>query len=369
MRVRPTGRAKIVAVVAVACGALAAAAAVAIAVTVGDPQQPTRSSSPLVSIGQPIAPYRAGVPAEGWIEMRARGLDGRAAWGVLHHTFTKVRRGQLERNVCAEVLPERALRTYPLRDGGSCLVLRRGDEPPPVGLHRGSRDGVVLIAGLAARRVRRLVVEGPGGTYEVPLSRHRGFLLLYSNRARGTATLTAHLRDGSKRLSTIALPFESSDRAGSAEARDPGGRAPWVVSADYRKGGPRAGQTCAQFSSGDPRELELAAPICGDLAKHAVFADSTAYGPLPQLGAFSPGPRSPKRLMVWGAVAPGVRAVRVSGRGATRSLTPSKVGRAFITVYPASVDARDITLEVTVADGKVERHVAPRRLNVVGLRD
>lgn len=353
--------------------ALLALAAVAYAAAGGgDPRQPTRSNSPLVSIGQPIAPYRAGRPATGWIELRARDLGGPGDVAVLYHEHAQVRRGRAQRQTCAEVGPEQRLRRYPVRDGGSCQPAGPGAATSPLGFGVGTTGRRTWLHGQATADVRRLVVAGPGGTYAVPLSRHRAFLVVYGARARGTVSLTAHLRDGSTRFFTTPLPPEMPSRPGSVSARDPGGRPAWTVTASLRETGARRGQTCAQFtSSGFARRvtLEAGAPMCGDLSRALVFADATRYGPRPAGSPFSPGPRSPRRLIVWGAVAPSVRGVRVVGPGAPRRLALSPLGRAFITVYPAAVTPQQITLELTRADGSVERHVAPRRLNAVGLVD
>lgn len=182
MRIRHLGRAKVVAAAAgialLAIGTVAFAAAV----SDGDPQQPTRSTSPLLSIGQPITPYRAGDPAEGWIEMRARNLDGPGHRAVLYHTFTKLRRGRPQRHVCAEVGGERQLRRYPVRDGGSCRVIEPRLASPPLGFGVATDGRQVMIHGQASAEVRRVVVDGPGGTYEVPLSRHRAFLCSTARR-------------------------------------------------------------------------------------------------------------------------------------------------------------------------------------------
>ncbi len=371
MRIRRVRRARIVA--GVACLALLTLGAVALATAVsgGDPTQPTSSTSPLLSIGQPITPYRAGDPAEGWIEMRARNLGGPGQMAVLYHTFTRNLGGRPRRHVCAEVGGEQQLRRYPVRDGGSCRVIQPGIPPSPLGFGVTSmRERQVMIHGQASAEVRRLVVAGPGGTYEVPLSRHRAFVLLYGDKARGTATLTAHLRDGSTRFFATKLPPDVFGR-GKAEARDPGGRPPWQVSASLRARGARKGQTCAQFGSamlpGRRASLEFGAPMCGDLSRHPLFADATRYGPRAQQGSFGPGPRSPKRLIVWGAVAGSVREVRIAGPDGTRRLALSPLGRAFLAVYPGSVSPQEVTLELTLADGTVERQRAPRRLNAIAL--
>lgn len=362
MRIGHARRAK---VVAPAAGlALLALAAVAFAaVSGGDPKQPTRSTSKLLSIGQPVAPYRAGVPAEGWIEMRARSVDGKGDMAVLYHELTKVLRGRPVRHVCAEVGLETRVRRYPVREGGSCVLLhpRRISSPLALSVTSGI-DTPVTVAGQATKEVRRIVVGGPGGTYELPLSRHRAFLLVYSANARGTATLTAHLRDGSTRFHEIRLPPDFLARPGGVTARDPSGNFDWSVSADLRDAGPRAGQTCATFSSTRPG-FDFGAPLCGDLAEATVLADVVRWGPRRAGGTFGPGQRSPRRLILWGAAGPSVRSMRVVGPGGARALALSEVGRAFIAVYPAAVAPQQITLEATLADGTVERHVAPRRLN------
>jgi hypothetical protein len=51
--------------------------------------------------------------------------------------------------------------------------------------------------------------------------------------------------------------------------------------------------------------------------------------------------------------------VRVSGPDGTRTLPLSEVGRAFITVYPATVTPTDVAVEATLADGSTVRNPAP----------
>lgn len=349
---------------AVAAAALVAAA-VALASGHDGPRKPTRSHSPLVSLGQPITPYRAGAPARGWIEMRAQDPDGGPRRAVLFH--------RLRHASCAEHGIESQLRRYPVRDGGSCV--ERGQSAPLMwGIGSGT-DQPVALHGQAAADVERIVLAGPGGTYDVALSRHRTFLVLYSAKAKGRATLTAHLRDGGTRFHEFALPPDFLP-PGSAEAPDPAGLPAWTVSAEERVAGVRAGQTCAQFQQRQDIQAppgrqggEFGAPLCGDLDAHPLFADATAYGPRPGVRTFGPGPRSPRRLIVWGAVSPEVREVRVSGPDGTRELALSRIGRAFIAVYPGSVAAQDVTVEATLADGRTLRHTGPQRINSVAVAE
>ncbi len=354
------------AVVTVAGTCVLAGAAVALAVSGGDPRQPTRSHSPLVSIGQPIAPYRAGKPPKGWMEMRVKDPDGAQALALLYYEHTRISRGRPVHVLCADVGDERRLRRSSTRRDNGCLPADP-DLQDGLALRWGSGFGGragLRVQGRASAEVRRVVVKGPGGTYEVPLARHRSFLLLYSARATGKLTLTAHLRDGGTRYYEIPLRPEFPPGRGAVAARDPGGLAAWRVTAEVRSAGAREGQTCAQFV----RALgEFGAPLCGDLAANAVFADATRWGPRRTRGPYGPGPKSPKRLIVWGAVATSVRGVRIIGRRGTRRLALSPVGRALIAVYPAGTDPRSITLEVTLADATVQRHVGPRRLNAIAL--
>lgn len=340
--------------IAVVCAL--AAGAVALATSGGgEPHQPTRSSSPLVSLGQPIAPYRVGAPPKvGWIEMRAVHPGGRHTTAVLYHTFHKVRRGRDLRFVCADTGPERTLRRLPVQPFGACIAPADGPGAEPVtwGMGTGTH-AMVTIRGQVSDEVRRLVVEGPGGTYDVPLSRHRAFLIIYSAKARGHATLTAHLRDGGTRFFAFDLPphFRTP---GSALARDPGGLPAWSVSAYVISAGARTGQTCAVYRE----DVDIARrgriggaigpPLCGDLRSATLLADTT---------------RASGRLFVWGAVSTAVRAIAVAGPDGRRSLPLSRTGRAFLAVYPSSVRPDDIVLEVRLADGRLLRYRAPRRLN------
>ncbi|MEA2219210.1 MAG: hypothetical protein QOJ35_1836 [Solirubrobacteraceae bacterium] len=352
---------------AAAVAALLAVCTVALAVSGGDPEQPTHSRSALLTIGQPIAPYRAGNPP-GWIEMRIADPGGGRRRAALSYRTHELRRGHVVQLLCSRIGPERLLRRVRLTNAGDCMPVHGQSTRYPLqwSIGTGTREPVT-INGQATPAVRRVVLSGPGGTYDVPLSRHGVFLLVYSAHARGSATLTAHLRDGSTRFQQFDLPPSFAQR-GTTSVADPGGRAAWHVAAEARSSGPRKGQTCAQFTLG--RFIrDFGAPLCGDLSHHAVFADTQRYGPRKGPHTYGPHDRSPRRVVVWGAVAPGVRGVRITQGGHSRSLSLSAVGRAFIAVYPAGVDPQAIALEVTLAGGTIERHRAPRRLNAVRLAE
>jgi hypothetical protein len=321
------------------------AAAVALAMSGGsEPSHPTRSASPLLSIGQPIKPYRAGKPPTGFIEMRITSPDGRHTRAVLYYAHSKLRRGKRVLEDCTNIGAERWMRHARTDIDISCLDRAPASGADPLSLSTGwGTNEPVTITGQASRDVARLVVEGPGGTYTVPLARHRAFILMYSHKARGTATLTAHMRDGSTRFYKEVLP-PTLIPTGTAQARDPGGRFAWHVSAGPISSGPHKGQTCAQFGAERLRR-DSADPLCGDLSNHPMFAGAQRHA---------------SRLVVWGAVAPSAREIRMTDAKGTRRLALSAVGRAFIAVYPADTNPATITLAVTRADGSVERHAAPR---------
>lgn len=357
---------------AIVVAGVLAAGAVALATSRGSqPLQPTRSSSPLVSLGQPIAPYRVGTaPKVGWIEMGAADPDGRHTRAVLYHTFHKVRRGRNLVNVCADVGYESQLRSLPVQPFGNCITPEDPARLQPVTWSMGSGTREPLtVRGQVTEDVRRLVLDGPGGTYDVPLSRHRAFLVLYSSRAKGHATLTAHLRDGTTRFFEFDLPPQFGF-PGSAKAPDPGGLPAWNVSADLRTTGPRKGQTCAQFHEDFDNNAargrsggEFGPPMCGDLTVAPLFADAMQFGPRRTMGIFGPGRHAPRRLIVWGAVSDAVRQVALVGPDGPRRLALSPVGRAFITVYPRGAKPADVTVAATLADGRVLRYTAPHLLN------
>lgn len=351
---------------------LTAVAALALAQT---PKHPTTSSSPLVSIGQPIAPQRIGTPPRtGLIEMRAEDPDGGRARAVLFHRFRKERHGRRLLHVCATPGYERELRRRPVPPFGNCTTPEDPRRHQPFLLTYGSgtypngRSVPVQLVGLVDETVTRLVLEGPGGTYEVPRSAHGAFLVLYSSKARGNATLTAHFRDGHTEFREVRMPlglFPLDRRA--ASARDPHGHGDWSIVAHERPMGTLAGQTCAQFRHLIP---DISAPMCGDLRRHAVFADVTRWGPTRAASSFGPTPRSLRRVILWGAAARGVRAVRAAAGGEpARELPLAEAGRAFIAVYPRRVDPATIRLEVDLADGTTQTFTAPDELNVTRLRD
>ncbi|MDP2710711.1 MAG: hypothetical protein Q8O56_05795 [Solirubrobacteraceae bacterium] len=356
--------------------ALAGGVVVAVATSHDDEADPappaaTRDVAGVVSVGRPIAPYRAGEPPTGQIELRVRDPEGGAPHAVLFHRHEDVRRGRTVRYRCFEVGPERAIRRYPVGDGGTCSPVGTGAASPPWSISiTESIAGPMMLHGSADARVKRLTVAGPGGTFIVPRSRSGAFAVAYGGRARGRAVLTATLADGSKRFFRSRIP--SSRRPdGAAVAADPGGLPAWFTSAAERTEGARRGQTCLQVA----QELNLReptpgrrggsvlAPSCGDLSRHPVFARTVRLAPSSQPATFGPGRFAARRTIVAGAAAQSVRGVAIVSPAGRHELPIAPAGRAFLAVLPATTRPADLTLEVTTADGRVQRFADPVAVN------
>jgi hypothetical protein len=328
----------------------------------------------VVRAGRPVAaPVRAGDPPRGRIVLRAADPGRGTPYAALAFTHERTRRGRRVVERCFEVGPERSVRDYPVDDGGSCVdpaFARRSPAEPGYAISWGPRTPLVL-RGTAGAAVGRIVVEGPGGTVDVPRGPGGEWFVLYGARVRGTATLTFGLRGGATRVQQVELPPSGVPRGG-VEAPDPGGLPAWSAAGYERAAGPRRGQTCVQVVQRADAERGrgggFTPPLCGDLRRHAVVADAHAFGPSRSAGTFAPGPGAPRRLVLFGAAAPGVREVRAVGPdGVPRPLALAPAGRAFVAVFPGTVRADQVAVEVVGADGATTRLAGSRRANAAPL--
>jgi hypothetical protein len=64
-----------------------------------------------------------------------------------------------------------------------------------------------VVAGIAPPDIGRIAVSGPGGHWELPLSAHRAFLVLYAHGVRGRVRVIAYRRQGGWFTSTFSLPL------------------------------------------------------------------------------------------------------------------------------------------------------------------
>jgi hypothetical protein len=98
------------------------------------------------------------------------------------------------------------VRVFPVDGGGACIeatYLRRLEDIA-FGVVVTGRSATV-ISGFASPAVERLELISAGSREIVPLSRHRAFLIVFDEAARGSAQLTAHIRDGSVRIHRVDL--------------------------------------------------------------------------------------------------------------------------------------------------------------------
>ncbi len=348
---------------------LAAAAAAAVIASGQSPSPPT--SGP-VRIAQPVdSPPRAGRPPLARIELRLDDPDGgrrlaTVVWAARTRTGARMRPASL----CISTGVERNVARYPVREGGRCGHSQ--DEPLAFGVTHGPRVPTV-IDGVAPRHVGRITLAGPGGTHELPLSRSRAYAAAFAAQEAGTVTITAHLRDGTTRFREVNLS-PGHVLEGAVTVEDPEGGPAWQASADLRGGGARSGQTCPQFSQRVVRTPdggfaggEFSPPLCGDLRRNPVLANTMQMRPSTAESPFGPTSRAPKRTIVWGAAGEQVREVAIRDPRGERTLELSPRGRAFLAVYPASVTPDELTLIVRHGDGRVTEHRGPERLGAAPL--
>jgi hypothetical protein len=357
-------------VLALALVATAAGGVVAVATSRDDDRDPappaaTRDVPGIVALARPVEPIDLGRAPRWAIEMRITAPDGREG-GLAAFRRTRRSGGRLVHERCAIGGSERDLRRT-RKPFGNCW-----DEasPEPWSITTGaSSEGPVSISGVVAPRVRRLTIAGPGGTFVVPRSRTGAFLVVYGRRATGRAVLTAQLADGTTRFFRIEVP-PSQRPPGVAVAQDPGGLPAWYVAGFRQDRGPRSGQTC--FAVGQDsaiREHGARAGgtrlplVCGDLGHAPVIARTVRLAPDHPPGILGPGRFAPRRTILAGAVTGAARSVAVTGPAGRRQLALSDAGRAFVAVFAADVPPAALTLEVTLADGTVQRYVNPVAVN------
>ena len=332
------------------------------------PAAASRDVPGVVAIGRAIRPYRAGRPATGQIELRIADPTGGAPLAVLFHRSQRVRQGRTIREECLEVGRERQLRRYPTQDAGAC---RPSSAPQPWSISiTASAGGPVVVHGWTSSDVKRLTAAGPGGTFVLPRAEHGAFAVAYSAATRGRMVLTATLTDGSKHFFRSQIP-PSGRPDGAVTAADPGGLPTWFTAAHKRTDGPRRGQTCLQVhqdfalhekAPGD-RGGTILAPVCGDLSRAPLFARTVQLKPSRRPSTFGPTRFAPRRTIIAGAVADNVKSVTITSPADRRQVPLGDGGRAFLAVFPASIAPPQLTLEVTLDNGQVERFANPVAVN------
>lgn len=176
-------------------------AVAAVALAAGDdgaPRHPSVSTSPLVALAQPV-------DSKGPVVLRYRVPGGHADRTVAEIVRTRKRTGHAVREVCTNLSQIPEPRAYK-RSWGECETLDQQRSTPFTSEIGSGSDTGTTINGIASLDVERLVVTGPGGTYDVPRGPHGSFVVAYARGVRGRATLTAHLRGGRTSYRAFTVP-------------------------------------------------------------------------------------------------------------------------------------------------------------------
>ena len=281
--------------------------------------------------------------------------------------------------------PSFVLRSYE-RDGRQCLRYgrRRADrlQPPhditclpagrmerPVALSVSGSwippEPRTIVSGFVDPSVRRLTVAGPGAARTFEFAGGRVFLAVYEGYvAAAQLPVTATLANGRK----VRVDWGAGMRV---YAPDPDHGPPWYVSAERFRA--RAGQrrVCTQFGREMPRfggDLEQlpGRVICGRLDRHPYFFALSAWDVdrRPRPGIEHTRVTKPTHWVLFGASTRAVSKIEVATPAGTRELKRSAENGGFIAVFSARDLARsDVTVMLTMADGRKVRYVGPTDVN------
>lgn len=216
-----------------------------------------------------------------------------------------------------------------------------------------------VVNGVAGAGARSVTVYGPGGVRALRLGPQGSFITVYAGYVEEVRPrVVVVTRDGSSH--TIAF---AQSRA--FEVADPDGGSPWEVSgeADLSPGA-YPDENCAQASQelgrSDPNRYEapLTPEVCGRLGSRPLFVLMRRFVPGSGARTGFPWGNSPSRTLVYGAAAPRVASLSLSGAGATHPLAIDRHGGVFIAVLDGHIDPRSLTLTAHLRDGRtlIYRH-------------
>lgn len=247
-------------------------------------------------------------------------------------------------------------RTYSERVVDSCGEEARGEGASLIGARVFDADDLgevrTVVNGVAGRALRAVTVEargrrralrvGPGGTF--------------------LDVLAGYPEDSGVQ---VELRF-----AGGRVELHPLGR---LVNVTPDADGGQAWKTMAYGTSGDRRScvtFSLARPITGGVSSPAAcglfrsrgrrslgyFFAARRLTPGTKGSLFGPGwGAHPPRTAVWGAAGDEVRSIEISAPGGIHAQPPIADSRAFLAVFPASVDPGSLVVTLRLADGRVVR--------------
>jgi hypothetical protein len=159
-----------------------------------EPEPPPHKAAAIVSVGRPITPRFVSVVGPGWVELRADGpaAGGRPRWRavVMRPPPGRPRDTCVTAGLAAQDLAEADTTCDVSAPGAGAVSFL---EVPGIPDRFGRSP--TLISGVAPPDVRAVRLEGLGGTHELPLSAHRGFVAVYAPGARGEVRLVSQLTD------------------------------------------------------------------------------------------------------------------------------------------------------------------------------
>jgi hypothetical protein len=335
---------------------LAGAAAAAILITRGAPLS-APSAADLSSSGVPLAgsAQLAGLDAAD-PDPTAPPWDVRLSRTAAGETCTAV--GQVLDGQFGIVGLDRVFRALPLGGVDACGVAS-ADGPVLAGARdfvgSGSEEARTVVNGVAGPGARSVTAYGPDGTRVLRLGPDGSFVTVYAGYVEDVRPRVVVVgADGRSHTVTFAS-------SSVYEVADPGGGSPWMVSGDRAlQPGAFPDEDCAQATQvlgrTDPSVFDapLTPEVCGRLGSEPLFAVIRRFVPGSGGHGDFPWGNNPARTLVYGAAAPRVRGLVLSGVGTPRRLAINPRGGTFLAVLDGHVDPRSLTLSASLADGRTE---------------
>ncbi len=209
-----------------------------------------------------------------------------------------------------------------------------------------------VVNGVVGSGVRSVTVYGPEGARALPLGPRGSFITVYSGYVEEVRPrVVVVMRNGASHTISFA-------QSSAFEVADPDGGSPWEVSGEGDLGpGAAPDEDCAQASQElgrtDPSRFDapLTPEVCGRLGEHPLFVLMRRFVPGSGEHTGFPWGNNPARTLVYGAAAPRVASLTLSGAGAPRRLAIDPHGGVFIAVLDGQVDPRSLTLTARLHDG------------------
>ena len=221
-----------------------------------------------------------------------------------------------------------------------------------------AQDARTVVNGVAGAGARSVTVYGPEGPRALTLGPDGSFITVYRGYVEEVRPrVVVVTRDGR----THAIAFA---RSVAFEVPDPaGGGSAWQVSASADLE-PHAypDESCAQASqllgrnTPSQADASLTPLVCGRLGARALFALIRRFVPESGFHTGFPWGNNASRTLVYGAAAPRVAALTLTGAGPARALAIDPHGGAFLAVLDGHVDPRALTLTARLRDGRTLRY-------------